>query len=80
MDDPRICADLLNEAFNGKKNKEETVYNVIVNNSLSQRLKIADEYFNAYNKELYEDMKAKLSGNFREASYSFISSSCTFLC
>lgn len=68
MDDPRICADLLNEALNGKKNKEETVYNVIVNNSLSQRLKIADEYFNAYNKELYEDMKAKLSGNFREAA------------
>ena len=56
MDDPRICADLLNESLNGKKNKEETVYNVIVNNNLSQRLKIADEYFNAYNKELYEDM------------------------
>ena len=68
MDDPKICADLLKEALDGKKNKEETVYNVIVNNNLSQRLKIAEEYFNAYNKELYEDMKSKLSGNFKEAA------------
>ena len=66
MDDVNVCSDLLNEALNGKKNKEETVYNVIVNNNLAKRLEIAEIFTKTYNKELYEDMKSKLSGNFKE--------------
>lgn len=64
MDDPKSCAELLNEALNGK-NKEETVFNVIVNNDLSKRLQIAEEYNKAYNKDLYEVLKSKLSGEFK---------------
>ena len=68
MDDVKNCSELLNEALNGKKNKEETVYNVIVNNNLAKRLEIAEEYNKTYNKELYEEMKSKLSGNFKEVA------------
>lgn len=68
MDDVKNCADLLNEALEGKKNKEETVYNVIVNNPLAKRLEIAEEYNKTYGKELYEEMKSKLSGNFKEVA------------
>lgn len=64
MEDPKVIAEVLNEALNGK-HKEEIVYKVIIGTDLAKKLQIAEEYKKAYNKELYDVLKSKLSGEFK---------------
>ena len=67
------AANLLHEALFKKKNKEETCCDIIVKNDLEHRLLIAKKYGELFKNPLYEDMKSKLSGNFKElCGYCFL--------
>ena len=66
MEDPKSAAERLHQALFDKKNKEETCTDIIINNDLEHRLLIAKKYGEIYGNPLYEDMKAKLNGNFKE--------------
>jgi hypothetical protein len=65
MESPSQAADRLHEALFGK-NKEETSLDIVLNNNLEQRLLIAKSYYQQFGNPLYEDIKSKLSGNFKE--------------
>ena len=73
MDPIEEAANLLHEALFKKKNKEETCCDIIVKNDLEHRLLIAKKYGELFKNPLYEDMKSKLSGNFKElCGYCFL--------
>ena len=73
MSSPEEIADRLYNAFKIKKNVEETFVDVIINNDLENRLLIAKKYGEKYQNPLYEDIKAKLSGHFKElCGYCFL--------
>ena len=73
MEDPKSAAERLHQALFDKKNKEETCTDIIINNDLEHRLLIAKKYGELYKNPLYEDMKSKLSGNFKElCGYCFL--------
>ena len=73
MEDPKAGAERLHTALFGKGNREETCVDVIINNDLEHRLLIAKKYGELYKNPLYEDMKSKLSGHFRElCGYCFL--------
>lgn len=59
------AGDLLHGAMGGK-GKEDAVFDVISNNNLEERLQICDYYQTRYNQNLYDVLKEKLSGNFKE--------------
>jgi len=65
MEDPKAVAEKLHTALFGK-NREETCLDIVVNNDLEHRLLIAKKYGELYGNPLYEDMKSKLSGHFKE--------------
>ena len=72
MESPESAAERLHGALFGK-NREETTLEIITNNNLERRLEIAKAYGQAYKNPLYEDMKSKLSGHFKElAGYVFL--------
>lgn len=72
MEDPKSAAERLHTALFGK-NREETCVEIIINNDLEHRLLIAKKYGELYKNPLYEDMKAKLNGYFRElCGYCFL--------
>jgi annexin A7/11 len=50
------------------KKKEETVLEVILNTDIDKRLEICNSYLSTYNRDLYSDIKSKLSGQFKEAA------------
>jgi broad-specificity NMP kinase len=56
--------DALYECLQGK-NKEEVVFDVILNTNLEKRLQICKYYDEKYNKSLYSELKSKLSGQFK---------------
>jgi len=69
----KISAERLHEALN-RKNKDETCLEIVVTNNLQQRLEISLLYEELYKKSLYEEIKSKLNGNFRELiGYLFLS-------
>ena len=69
----KISAERLHEALNSK-NKEETCLEIVVTNNLQQRIEISLLYEELYKKSLYEEIKSKLNGNFRELiGYLFLS-------
>lgn len=73
MESPKDAADRMHGALFGK-NKEETCLDIVINNPLDRRLEIAKVYQETYGKELYEDIKSKLSGHFKElCGYLFLS-------
>jgi hypothetical protein len=73
MSNPEEIADRLFNTFKSKKNVEETFVDVIINNDLEHRLLIAKKYGEKYKNPLYEDIKAKLSGHFKElCGYCFL--------
>ena len=59
------AGDLLYSVVTGK-GKEEIVFDVITTNNLDARLEICGYYQNKYNQNLYEALKDKLSGNFKD--------------
>lgn len=70
---PKKDAERLHTALFGK-NREETCLDIIINNDLGARIEIAKAYHKAYGSQLYEDIKSKLSGQFKElAGYLFLS-------
>jgi len=73
MDPIEEAANLLHEALFKKKNKEETCCDIIVKNDLEHRLLIAKKYGELFKNPLYEDMKSKLGGTFKElCGYCFL--------
>jgi hypothetical protein len=73
MSNSKINAERIHQAFQGK-NKEETILDVVITNDLNQRLEIANTYEELYKTPLYEDIKSKLKGDFKELSgYLFLS-------
>ena len=50
------------------KKKEESILEVILNTDLDQRLEICNHYATTYNRDLYVDIKSKLSGQFKDAA------------
>ena len=72
MEDPKNAAERLHTALFGK-NREETCLDIVINNNLEQRLLIAKKYGELFSNPLYEDMKSKLSGHFKElCGYCFL--------
>ena len=72
MEDPSAAAERLHTALFGK-NREETCLDVVINNDLEHRLLIAKKYGELFGNPLYEDMKSKLSGHFKElCGYCFL--------
>ena len=72
MEDPQAAADRLHTALFGK-NREEVCLDVVINNDLEHRLLIAKKYGELFGNPLYEDMKSKLSGHFKElCGYCFL--------
>ena len=65
MEDPECAAERLHEALFGK-DKDQTCLDIVINNNLEQRLSIAKAYGQKYGSPLYEDIKSKLSGHFKE--------------
>ena len=65
MESPIDAAIRLHQALFGK-DKEETSLDIVINNNLQQRLLIAKAYGEKYGTPLYEDIKSKLSGHFKE--------------
>ena len=73
MEDPKAAAERLHTALSDKKNKEETCLDIVINNDLERRLLIAKTYGELFKNPLYEDMKSKLSGHFKElCGYCFL--------
>ena len=50
------------------KKKEETILDVILNTDIDRRLEICNYYLATYNRDLYADIKSKLSGQFKDAA------------
>ena len=72
MEDPSAAAERLHTALFGK-NREETCLDAVINNDLEHRLLIAKKYGELFGNPLYEDMKSKLSGHFKElCGYCFL--------
>ena len=72
MEDPKAAAERLHTALFGK-NREETCLDIVINNDLEHRLLIAKKYGELFGNPLYEDMKSKLSGHFKElCGYCFL--------
>ena len=72
MEDPAAAADRLHSALFGK-NREETCLDIVINNDLEHRLLIAKKYGELFGNPLYEDMKSKLGGHFKElCGYCFL--------
>ena len=65
MEAPNDAADRLHQALFGKE-REETCLDIVINNSLEQRLLIAKSYGQNFGNPLYEDIKSKLKGHFKE--------------
>lgn len=65
MEDPKEAAERLHTALFGK-NREETCLDIVINNDLEHRLLIAKKYGELFGNPLYEDMKSKLGGHFKE--------------
>ena len=65
METPAQAAERLHTALFGK-NRDETCLDIVINNNLEQRLLIAKAYGEKYGTPLYEDIKSKLSSNFKE--------------
>ena len=73
MADIQEKAEKLNAALKSKKGVEEIFVDVIINNDLEKRLLIAKKYGEMYKNPLYEDIKSKLSGHFKElCGYCFL--------
>ena len=73
MGDPETEAKKINESIKSKKNAEETLVDIIINNDLEHRLLIAKKYGELFKTPLYEVIKSKLSGHFKElCGYCFL--------
>ena len=66
-DEVKNYAEKIYTGLSSKK-KEEAILEVILNTDLDKRLEICNSYLSTYNRDLYSDIKSKLSGQFKEAA------------
>ena len=66
-DEVRQYAERINSCLSTKK-KEEAILDIIVNTDIDKRLEICNCYLETYNRDLYSDIKSKLSGQIKEAA------------
>ena len=73
MSELKTSAELLHQAIQGK-NRDQTFLDIVITHDLIQRIEIANIYQETYKKNLYEEIKSKLSGEFKElVGYLFLS-------
>ena len=65
MSNLKSTVERLHEALNGK-NKDETCLEIVITHDLLQRIEISKIYQEIYKKSLYDEIKSKLSGDFKE--------------
>ena len=68
MVSPEKDAEALYEAMDKLNTDEEAIIKIIANRTNAHRLQIVTEYKNKYDKNLIDDLKSNLSGNFETAS------------
>ncbi|XP_005096370.1 annexin A13 [Aplysia californica] len=66
-----VC-EQLRDALGGIGTDEDAVIRLLGNHSWKQRLEIAESYKTAYGKDLIEDMKSELSGDFEEVTVAML--------
>ena len=66
-DEVRDYAERIFNCLSTKK-KEETILDIILNTEIDKRLEICNNYLETYNRDLYSDIKSKLSGQFKDAA------------
>ncbi len=66
-DEVRQYAERINSCLRTKI-KEEPILDIILNTDIDKRLEICNCYLETYNRDLYSDIKSKLSGQFKEAA------------
>ena len=72
MEDTKAVAERLHTALFGS-NHDEVCLDIVAHSNLEQRLLIAKKYGELFGNPLYEDMKDKLSGHFKElCGYCFL--------
>ena len=73
MSSLKPAAEQLHKALQGK-NRDEAFLDIVITHDLIQRIEIAKIFQELYKKSLYEEIKSKLSGNFKElVGYLFLS-------
>ena len=68
MVSPEKDAEALYEAMDKLNTDEEAIIKIIANRTNAHRLQIVTEYKNKYDKNLIDDLKSNLSGDFETAS------------
>lgn len=66
-DEIRQYAERINSCLSTKK-RDEPILDIIVNTDIDKRIEICNCYLETYNRDLYSDIKGKLSGQFKEAA------------
>ena len=73
MSSLKPAAEQLHKALQGK-NRDEAFLDIVITHDLIQRIEIAKIFQELYKKSLYEEIKSKLSGDFKElVGYLFLS-------
>ena len=73
MSSLKPAAEQLHKALQGK-NRDEAFLDIVITHDLIQRIEIAKIFQELYKKSLYEEIKLKLSGDFKElVGYLFLS-------
>lgn len=78
MDKIKEAGDMLHSGLQ-TKNKEDAVLDVITNNNLEERIQICNYYTERYNTDLYDELKDKLSGHFKEVAIHLFLDPITFI-
>ena len=64
---PNQDAQIICQAQNKPKNME-AIINIIAHRSNVQRQQILQSYYNLFNKNIQDDLRSKLKGNFKDAA------------
>lgn len=77
--DPEVSARDLRKSMKGLGTDEEAIIKVLVNHDKRQRLEIESTYKTIFGRDLIEDLKAELGGNFEDAVIAMMTPMFTFL-